>query len=79
MIMANDMIKKVKYLALLFFLISGIFFSAGCQRSDGPVKEKAESPEAKTKGDQGKDEHDTVILSAEKQKMAGIEVRTASP
>ena len=75
MIMANDMIKKVKYLALLFFLISGIFFSAGCQRSDGPVKEKAESPEAKTKGDQGKDEHDTVILSAEKQKMAGIEVR----
>lgn len=75
MIMANDMIKKVKCLALLFFLISGIFFSAGCQRNDGPVKEKAESPEAKTKGDQNKDEHDTVILSAEKQKTAGIEVR----
>ncbi|MCU0580765.1 MAG: efflux RND transporter periplasmic adaptor subunit, partial [Desulfobacterota bacterium] len=70
------MTKKTKCLALLFFLIGGIFFSAGCQRSDGPVKDKAESSAAKTREDRDKDEHGTVTLTAERQKMAGIEVRT---
>jgi cobalt-zinc-cadmium efflux system membrane fusion protein len=76
MTMSNDVTKKTKCLALLFFLIGGIFFSAGCQRSDGPVKEKTASSETNTREDQGKDDHDTVTLTAERQKMAGIEVRT---
>jgi cobalt-zinc-cadmium efflux system membrane fusion protein len=73
--MAKITRTKMNWLTLMFFLLSVIFFSTACQRSDGPVKEKAGSSETNTREDQGKGEHDTVTLTAERQKMAGIEVR----
>jgi membrane fusion protein, heavy metal efflux system len=71
----NPILKKVKCLALLLFLLTGVFFSTACKKEAGPVKERAGSLETKAKGNHGEDEHDAVILTAEKQKMAGIEVR----
>ena len=47
--------------------------------NESPVKEKVASPVVKDRGEKGENEGGTVTLSAEKQKLAGIEVRILSP
>lgn len=77
MTMPNIIKTKEKWIAKLFFIGLGLFlFITACGRNEVPVKEKAASPTVKDKGEKGGSETGTVILSAEKQKMAGLEIRT---
>jgi cobalt-zinc-cadmium efflux system membrane fusion protein len=69
---------RVKLMALLFFMVLGLSFLTACGRNDSPVKETVASPVVKDKGEKEESEGGTVNLSAEKQKLAGIEVRTLS-
>ena len=66
-------------MAILFCLVLGFYFLTACGGDDNPVKEKVASPVAKDQGEKEEHEDRAVTLSAEKQKLAGIEVRTLSP
>lgn len=70
---------KEKWIAILLFIILGVSFITACGSNDSPDKEKAATPVRKNTGDKGGSETGMVTLSAEKQKMAGIEVGTISP
>jgi membrane fusion protein, heavy metal efflux system len=71
--------KRRKLSIVLFLTVLGISFLAACGRNDTPAKEKAGSAEVKGKADKGESESGTVTLSAEKQKMAGLEIISLSP
>jgi cobalt-zinc-cadmium efflux system membrane fusion protein len=71
---------REKWIALLLCLVLGLFLSlTGCERNESPVKEKVPSPAVKGKEEKEEHEGGTVTLSADKQKVAGIEVRILSP
>ncbi len=66
-------------MAILFFLALGLVFLTACGGGDNSAKEKAAPPVGKDQGEKEEHEDHAVTLSAEKQKTAGIEVRTLSP
>jgi cobalt-zinc-cadmium efflux system membrane fusion protein len=76
---ANIMVKKQKEMALLFGLVLGFLFLTACGGGDHPVKEKVTLPAAEDKGEREAHSDSAVTLSVEKQKLAGIEVRTLAP
>lgn len=73
-------IIKKKWAALALCLVLGLsLLINGCGKKESPVQEKTASSEGKDKVPHSEDEAGTVVLSAEKQKSAGIEVITLSP
>lgn len=79
MTVTRTLSRRGNWMALLFFMVLGLFlFLTACGRNDGPVREKGTPLVEEGKRDKGEGAAGTVILSAEKQKMAGIEIRTLS-
>lgn len=76
---ADIMGKKQKGMALLFGLFLGLLFLAACGSGDHPAKEKVPLPAVEDKGEKEAHADSAVTLTAEKQKLAGIEVRTLAP
>lgn len=71
--------SKEKWMTLLFCIVLGLsLFLTACERSDNPAKEKVPPQVGKDKGEKEEHEDGTVTLSAEKQKVAAIEVLTLS-
>jgi membrane fusion protein, heavy metal efflux system len=66
---------REKWIVLLVFIVLSLTFLPACGRNDSPNIEKATSSAMKDQGDKGESEAGTVMLSMEKQKVAGVEVR----
>ena len=64
------------WLAILFFLVLGLSVLTACGPDAGPGKEKETSSAVKDKEHQEEREAGLVTLSVEKQKLAGIAVKT---
>jgi membrane fusion protein, heavy metal efflux system len=63
---------------VLLIMILGLGFSAACGRNDTTAKEKAAPAEVKGKADKGEGGAGSIMLSAEKQKVAGLQIMTLS-